>query len=46
MTQNFSKLKKDITKLISVHDSIFIFLSFGTLIVHLGSGMAAQQSFL
>ena len=24
-------------------DSIFIFLSFGTLVVHIGSGMAAQQ---
>ena len=45
LTQNFSKLKKDITKLISVHDSIFIFLSYGTLIFHIGSGMAAQQSF-
>ena len=46
LTQNFSKLKKDLTKLISVHDSIFIFLLYGTLIVHIGSGMAAQQSFL
>ena len=46
LTQNFSKLKKDITELISVHDSIFIFLSCGTLITHIGSGMAAQQPLL
>ena len=26
-------------------DSTFIFLSYGTLIGHIGSGMAAQQSF-
>ena len=31
LTPNFSKSKTDITKLISVHDSIIILLSFGTL---------------
>ena len=30
-------------KLLSVDDSIFIFLSYGTLVVHIGYGMAAQQ---
>ena len=39
---NLSKSKGHI-KLLSVDDSIFIFLSY---MVHIGSGMAAQQSFL
>ena len=43
---NFSKSKRQITKLLSVDDSTFIFLSYGILVVHIGSGMAAQQSFL
>ena len=43
---NLSKSKRRIIKLLSVDDSIFIFLSYGTLVVHIGSGMAAQQSFL
>ena len=32
-------------KLLSVDDSIFIFLSYSTLIVHIRAGMAAQQEF-
>ena len=43
---NISKLKCKILKLLSVDDRIFIFLSYGTSIVHIGSVMAAQQSFL
>ena len=43
---NLSKSKRKITKLLSAVDSIFIFLSYGTLVVHIGSGMAAQQLFL
>ena len=39
------KTKWQIMKL-SGDDSIFIFLSYGILVVHIGSGMAAQQSFL
>ena len=41
---NLSKSKRKIIKLLSVDDSIFIFLSYGTLVVHIGSGMAVQQS--
>ena len=40
------KSKRQIMKLLSVDDSIFIFLSYmdhGTLVIHIGSGMAAQQ---
>ena len=40
-----SKSKRNIMKLLSVDYSIFIFRSYGTLVVHIGSGMAAQQSF-
>ena len=43
---NFSKLRKDITKLISVHDSIISLLLFGTLFIHIWPWMAAQQSIL
>ena len=43
---NLSKSKRNIMKLLSVDDSIFIFLSCGTLVVHIGSGMDAQQSYL
>ena len=43
---NLSKSKRQIMKSLSVDDSIFIFLLCGTLVVHIGSGMAAQQSFL
>ena len=44
---NFSKLKKDLTKLISVHDSIIISLLYlGTLFVHIRPWMAAQKSIL
>ena len=43
---NLSNSKIQITKLLSVDDSIFIFHSCGTLAVHIGSGMAAQQSFV
>ena len=43
---NLWKSKRKIMKLLSVDYSIFIFLSYGTLGVHIGSGMAAQQSFL
>ena len=43
---NLSKLKRKIIKLLSVDDSTLIFLSYGTLVIHIGSGMAAQQSFL
>ena len=32
-------------KLLPVDDSIFIFLSYGILVIHIGSGMAAQQEF-
>ena len=46
LTPDFSKSKKDITKLISVHDSIIILLSFGTLFIHIRPWMAAQQSIL
>ena len=35
---------KNHAKLLSVDDSIFIFLSYGTLVVHIGSGRTAQQS--
>ena len=42
---NLSKSKRQIITLLSVDDSIFIFLSYGTLVIHNGSGMAAQQSF-
>ena len=35
---NLSKSKRKIIKLLSVDDSIFIFLSYGTLVVHIGSG--------
>ena len=31
-------------KLLSVDDNIFMFLSYRTLVVHIGRGMAAQQS--
>ena len=43
---NLSKLTRQIMKLLQVDDSIFIFLSYGTLVIHNGSGMAAQQSCL
>ena len=43
---NFLKIKKDTTKLISVHDSIIILLQFGTLFIHIRPWMAAQQSCL
>ena len=43
---NLSKSKRQIIKLLSVDDSIFIFLPYGTLVVHIGLGMAAQQSSL
>ena len=43
---NLSKSKRKIIKLLTVDDSIFIFLSYGTFVVHIGSGMAAQQLFL
>ena len=33
---NLSKSKRQIIKLLSVDDSIFIFLSYGTLVVHIG----------
>ena len=46
LTPNFSKPKKDFNKLISVHDSIIILLSFGTLFIHIWPWMAAQQSLL
>ena len=46
LTQIFSKSKKDITKLISVHDSIIILLSFGALFIHIRPLIAAQQSVL
>ena len=42
---NLSKSKRKIMKLLPVDDSIFLFLSYGTLVVHIGSGMPAQQSF-
>ena len=38
-----NRKKKDISKLISVHDSIIIPLSFGTLFIHIRPWMAAQQ---
>ena len=38
--------RKDVTKLISVYDSIIIPLSFGTLFIHMRSWMAAQHSIL
>ena len=44
LTPNFSKSKNYITKLISVHDSIIILLSFGTLFIHIRPWMAAPQS--
>ena len=40
---NFSKSKRQTIKLLSVEDSIFIFLSYGTLVIYIGSGMAALQ---
>ena len=40
LTPNFSKLKKDITKLISVHDGIIILFSLG---IHIRAWIAAQQ---
>ena len=40
---DLSKLKRQIIKLLSVDDSIFIFLSYGTMVVNIGSGMTAQQ---
>ena len=43
---DLSKSKRQIIQLLSVDDSIFIFLSYGTLVVHIGSRMAAQQSCL
>ena len=39
LTQNFSKLKRDIAKLISVHDSIIILLSLIWYIAHSHSAM-------
>ena len=43
----FLKLeKKDTTKLIPVHDSIIILLSFGTLFIHIRPRMATQQYIL
>ena len=44
LTQNISKLIKDVTTLISVGDSIVILLSFDRLFIHLLPRMAAQQS--
>ena len=38
------ELKEDVTKIISVHDSIIIILSFGTLFIHIRPLMATQQS--
>ena len=46
LTQNISKLIKDVTTLISVGDSIVILLSFDRLFIHLWPRMAAQQSIL
>ena len=40
LTPNLSKSEKDIAKLISVHDSVIILLSFGTLIFHIRPWMA------
>ena len=40
---NLSKSKRKIMKLLSVDDGIFIFLSYGKLVVHIRSGMATQQ---
>ena len=37
--QNLSKLKRKIMKLLSVDDSIFIFISYCTLVVHIGSAI-------
>ena len=42
---NLSKPKRKIIKLLLVDEGIFIYLSYGTctLVVHIGSEMAAQQ---
>ena len=45
LTPNFSKSKKDITKLISVHDSIIILLSFGTFSFIFGHGWLHSNQF-
>ena len=38
----FRKIKEDISKLISVHDSVIILLSFGTLFIHIWPWTAAR----
>ena len=41
---NLSKAKRQIINILSVDDdSILMFLSYGTWVIHIGSGMAAQQ---